>query len=362
MNLFELAFTCYVYDSMSTFNKSYKSFLKDIGNNIDLFIPEHRKALIIWLNRWGCRQFSLNYHEMASQEILNWYKEGYIKSIPQDKKLWEMTGSELDLIANVFDTLASRKASYKIRKDNKLLIKVGSTGASKILFALRPEIAIPWDEAIRKSLKYLGDGNSYVNYLKNARSEIESLINSCEENDIDLHEIPKTFERDEATIAQLVGEYFWVKKTRECKPPSNDTIKSWARWSHYPEKTVPSNVSEIEKVNAFVGGYMGKSYQTEINTVDCSAIYTVLDNGYKLLLKEAITLSKKEMKKFLEALENVKLFEWERNYEDMNVLDGTNWSVEVNEESLSFSGSNAYPENWEGFCSAIEDLLQRNFS
>lgn len=231
MKLFDLAFTCYIYDSFTTFNKSYKSFLEAVANKVDLLTLEHRKALIIWLNKWGCRQFSLEYHEMASDEILSWYKEDHIELIPQDKKLWELTETELRRIFIIYDELAKKTASQKMRGSNLLSITVGPTGASKILFALRPEVAVPWDEAIRNGLKHVGDGDSYVKYLEQVGSEIESLSISCNKNGIEMLEVPQKLGRDEATIAQLIGEYFWVTETRKCYPPSLETIQRWTKWS-----------------------------------------------------------------------------------------------------------------------------------
>ena len=231
MNLFDLAFTCYVYGSFTTFNKSYKSFLKATANKVDLLNPEHREALIIWLNKWGCRQFSLEYHKMASGEILSWCKEGHARLIPKDKKLWELTETELRRISIIYDELAKKKASKKMRGSNLLTITIGPTGASKILFALRPEVAVPWDEAIRNGLKHMGDGDSYVKYLEQVRSEIESLSISCNKNGIEMFQVPQKLGRDEATIAQLIGEYLWVTETKKCYPPSLKTIQRLAKWS-----------------------------------------------------------------------------------------------------------------------------------
>ena len=140
----------------TTFNKTYKYFLKAVENKIDLLNQEHRKELILWLNKWGCRQFSIEFHKVASHELLGWYNKGYTDLIPQDKKLWELTESEFEGVSRAYDELTKRKASYKYRKGKELTITVGATGASKILFALRPDVAVPWDEAIRKGLEAFG--------------------------------------------------------------------------------------------------------------------------------------------------------------------------------------------------------------
>jgi hypothetical protein len=116
VDLFQLAFTSYIYESFTPFAESYNSFLTAVGNKLDLNNSGHREELINWLNKWGCRQFSLKYHELASGEISSWYKAGYMKQIPQDKKLWELTLQELESIAGIYDALMEKKAHWFIKE------------------------------------------------------------------------------------------------------------------------------------------------------------------------------------------------------------------------------------------------------
>ncbi len=230
MNLFDLAFTCYIYGTFTIFNESYKSFLKKVNYSPDILNPEHRRALIVWLNMWGCRQFSLEYHELASEEILSWYKETGFDSFLGEKRLWELNESELKEIRVFYNRLAEKTASRKKRNGELLSVSVGPTGASKILFALRPQAMVPWDVAIREGLGYNGNGDSYVSYLKQSKSLVNEFSASCSKNDIQLHEVPEEIGRDRATVAQLIGEYFWVTETKNCYPPSPEIIQKWAKW------------------------------------------------------------------------------------------------------------------------------------
>ncbi len=123
-----------------------------------------------------------------------------------------------------------RVASYKELKDGKVLARFGPTGASKILFALRPQSMIAWDIPIRGSLKYADNGDSYVRYLLKALDELESLMLSCQKHGVPIEDIPRLLGRDCATVAQMVGEYFWVTLTRSCYPPKGDRAELWSRW------------------------------------------------------------------------------------------------------------------------------------
>ena len=231
MNLYELAFTSHVYNAFTNYNADYLRLLERTGPELNLERAEHRQELIDWLNQWGCRQFALGYHSLASEEMLAWHRSNFQELVPGHKPLWDLTDSELFHVSEVFDSLVVRTASHKVRNGQEITTTFGPTGASKILFALRPHAMIAWDTPIRNKGKFLGNGGSYKNYLYRALEEIESLKRSCLKHDIELEEIPGLLERDNATVAQLVGEYFWVTITRECLPPTIETAAAWARWS-----------------------------------------------------------------------------------------------------------------------------------
>ena len=363
MNLYQLAFTCYIYDSYTTFNRTYKVLRSAVGKSLDINNPDHRKLLIEWLNKWGCRQFSLEHHQTASHEILAWYKDGHVEKLPTVKQLWELKESEFDKISYAYNALACRVASKKEKNKKVLTVTVGPTGASKILFALRPEYAVAWDEAIRKGLNYSGCGSSYVDYLKRVVFEIEKLDKSCSKNEIKLSDVPEILGRSDSTIPQLIGEYFWVTETRKCYPPDQETLQRWSDWSRKSSMSAKPSINNVIMMKAFVGGFMGRSYQVEINMSDSTAEYKVLESGYIPLTEETIMLEVEQMKKLLRVLDKVDILNWDEHYENINVLDGTNWSVELMFSNTIFQtgGSNAYPEQWNEFCGALEKVIGRDF-
>ena len=66
MTLSELAFACFLYAHFTDYDDSYLSFLQVTNHHPDFVNSKHRKALLTWLNQWGCRQFAVEYHELAS--------------------------------------------------------------------------------------------------------------------------------------------------------------------------------------------------------------------------------------------------------------------------------------------------------
>ncbi len=231
MNLYELAFSCYIYNAFTPFNQAFKDFFSAVDSKLNLADIKHRQSLIVWLNKWGCRQFSLEYRDAAAEIIADWHAEVDLEKIPAGKKLWELNERELEEIIPLYNSLVEKTASTKARRGRLLRISVGPTGASKILFALRPEIAAPWDEAVRIGLGYDGSGTSYLKYSQRITDDVNDLRVSCEKHNIKLLEIPQTIGRSGSTLVQLIGEYYWITETRKLHPPEPAVLSQWRRWA-----------------------------------------------------------------------------------------------------------------------------------
>jgi len=70
MKLHELAYACPLYAAFTDFDKSIIEFRRVASPALDLGNAAHRKALLKWLNSWGCRQFAKDYHPMASRALM----------------------------------------------------------------------------------------------------------------------------------------------------------------------------------------------------------------------------------------------------------------------------------------------------
>jgi len=232
MNIYDLAFTSYIYSSLENFDKAYKTFTDFTNNNIDINLQSYRQALMKWLNSWGCRNFYKKYHELASQELLNWYMH-YQSYLPQkDKNIWELTSNDLDSIEKSYNSLIIKIASYNKRKNGETTAnQFGHTPSSKILFALRPKCLIPWDGAMREEFKQKYKITTYKQFLIKAISEINELKISCQKNSFELEDIPAKLNKSYATIPKLIDEYHWITITKNCKPPINGTLETWIKWN-----------------------------------------------------------------------------------------------------------------------------------
>lgn len=231
MALSELAFACLVYGGLTNYDESYLGFLKNTGGSVDLGNSDHRKALLTWLNRWGCRHLAHSHHEHASVELLSWHNEYGSTLFPRDRNLWELSEQELTSAGAAYEALSSRIASYRKRNGGRSPVRFGPTAAAKILFAIRPGALLPWDKAIRKSRGYDNSRASYLSFLSSAKSVLEELATSCQRNGFQLADLPRVLGRPHSTVPKLIDEYYWVTITKNCSPPDSDTFQRWASWS-----------------------------------------------------------------------------------------------------------------------------------
>ena len=234
MKLSQLAFACYLYGAFTDFDKSFIDFLNATKFSVDLTISEHRNKLLIWLNSWGCRQFAVEYHNQASQEILSWYNE-YESNLPEAAtNLWELTESEFISVGLAFESLSKHPASMRKKNNSTYSVSIGATGASKILFAIRPKALIPWDEKIRQHFKrYFNceqDGECYIAYHREVIRMLEKLKKQCKSHGLQFINLPKILNRPNSSIPKLIDEYHWVTITNNCLVPTSETFQLWLKW------------------------------------------------------------------------------------------------------------------------------------
>ena len=233
--LSDLAFAAHTFDGLTRYNEAYATLGRAVGKDLDLNRCDHRKELIVWLNRWGCRQFALDHHLVASESIRKWYEEVAGQLVDRHRQIWELNDSELEKTRGLYSALSQSTASYRIRELGKVRITVGPAGASKILFAVRPRAYIPWDDAIRKSLGYVGTGAGYVDYLRDVRDALKTLERNYPDGGLSLVELPSWLGKPDATVVAMVNAYLWIVHTRKLRTPSRKELLRWAEWSSNPE-------------------------------------------------------------------------------------------------------------------------------
>lgn len=233
MKLIDLAFACYIYNHMSDdYDSSYKDFLEVTEPELDFQNKDHLMALLVWLNKWGCRQFSLKDHELAANELAEWHKEVGHLIFDTDKTLLNFTEHDFNIVEQVYGTLVNKTASNRqAANGNSVRVEVGPTGASKILFAWRPQAFIPWDGFMRLNGEYDGSAKSYADYLRKTREHLVGLSQECRKAGFEIADLPSKLGRSNFSLTKLMDEYYWVTITRKCRIPDLETLKRWISWS-----------------------------------------------------------------------------------------------------------------------------------
>ena len=111
------------------------------------------------------------------------------------------------------------------REPDDASLKFKWTAASKTLFALRPQLAPPWDRAMRDQHlrggeSYDGGGPSYVRFTKDVQGELQRTAKLCVQQGFTLNDLPQRLGRpDHTTAAQLMIGYYFVVITKGAGPP-----------------------------------------------------------------------------------------------------------------------------------------------
>jgi hypothetical protein len=228
---FDLAFACYLYESMTPYKGGLDRFRATTGAAPDLKREDHRLALLKFLNDWGCRNLAKEWHGLASEELDRWYSgaEDLLRLPDGSRADRDMT--RLGDLTTVFDSLSTCIAARKVRYGKEMLVSFGPTATSKTLFALRPDMLPAWDGPMRTAFGHHGGGESYAEFVEDIHRKIVETELYCQSRGFSLEDLPAKLERPASTsVVQLVIEYYWITITRGASPPSKSTVREWLAW------------------------------------------------------------------------------------------------------------------------------------
>lgn len=149
------------------------------------------------------------------------------------------------------------------------------------------------------------------------------------------------------------GEHIQTDPGRYC----NDCKKSFAKppliISKY--RSIAEDYRDIvESVRFRVGGFLVGTHEVKISKNESGALVEV--DAFPVFDPEEIKererrITEKEWNKILDSLYGrLFLHEWRKKYDDPDILDGTQWELEIKltkGRKRSYYGSNMYPPYWE---------------
>ena len=130
-----------------------------------------------------------------------------------------------------------------------------------------------------------------------------------------------------------------MKKNREKDQEFNETLRSMKRFTF--------------TIGGYFGGYRKRTYTISGEEVLFDADHSLYGRpidpaAYKPFTREA----------FLQGIAKLHIGEWEKEYMNPHVLDGTQWSIEIEYENghkpVQIYGSNAFPENFNDLIDFLE--------
>ncbi|MGA2235635.1 MAG: hypothetical protein ABSG23_09185 [Terriglobales bacterium] len=220
MTLAELSLGCYIYATMTSYDSGYREFLAETTPAPDLTQEPHRKSLLKFLNSWGCRIKKAD-HDAAATQIKEWYDGISSKLFPTSTGLLSLTDSDLDTVEEAFKGLADRPSTTR-----KTFAAVPT---AKVLFVLRPNALIPWDNKMLRHFRLNGSAASYRQHLLWARERLQDLSVECTKRGFALADLATKIERPKSTLPKLIDEYLWVTVTNKFQP--KQLIERWEKWS-----------------------------------------------------------------------------------------------------------------------------------
>jgi hypothetical protein len=92
-----------------------------------------------------------------------------------------------------------------------------------------------------------------------------------------------------------------------------------------------------------IGGYCGESHEVEFKGGKLR--YRRAEGAYVWGPIAELTVGDDDWNRFWRALETAGVWQWKGRYENLDVLDGTQWSLKIKrrDRNVECSGSNAYP-------------------
>jgi hypothetical protein len=231
MKLYELAYICRIYGGFTQFDGTYSALLDKTGLGLDFSDPSHMGTLLVWLRSWGCRQFAVDYDDLAAESIRAWARQCESRLPDRFMTLDGLSDEEIQTVGGAYADLRGCLASRHTRAGKTTDVHVGPTGAAKILFAARPETLPPWDDPIRARWGLDGSAPSYCEYLAKVREQVMQLCSEAAKAGIPPEDIPQELGRPRSTLPKMIDEYNWITLTRRFLPPEPDEIAKWYRWS-----------------------------------------------------------------------------------------------------------------------------------
>lgn len=175
---------------------------------LDLAVPEARRALLRWLNSWGCR---LRYAQPGETDLFDtgvrdWSARWAEALVEPRATMAELTDEQVLVVGECYADLSGLPVGVPGRPRS-----LGPTAASKLLHGLRPAAFMPWDEEIAGRLHGARDAAAFMAHQRLGRTWARQLL---AETGLDEPALCAALGRPGRPLAKLLDDYCYIRFTR----------------------------------------------------------------------------------------------------------------------------------------------------
>jgi hypothetical protein len=202
-----LAHSVAVFNAFANADRAERRFTADTAPRPDLDRPDHRAALLRFLNGWGCRIRLPRPGEpdLFDAGIATWWDE-FASTLPR-ASLDRLSDTAIRRLVAPFDALCAIRVTPART--------LGSTAAAKALYALRPRSVLPWDAAIATTLHGGRDGAAIARHLALGRTWADAVLTELGSpgRPVSAGAAPGLLGRGGVSLAKILDEYAFVAIT-----------------------------------------------------------------------------------------------------------------------------------------------------
>jgi hypothetical protein len=200
------------YAAVTGYDASLRQLRRAAPGGLDLRDEAHRAAVTGWLRAWGCRHLRRADDLRTTTALGAWWDARGGELPGRRASLTGLGEAELSGIERVYDALRDAPAAARSLKDRDIDVAFGDTAAAKVMYAVRPDVFLPWDAPIRQAFGWHGGGAAYAELLRLSRSALLGLARRLA---VPVGDLPEILGRPGSSPPKLVDEFLWIKVTRE---------------------------------------------------------------------------------------------------------------------------------------------------
>jgi hypothetical protein len=200
------------FAAVARVDASSRRLAEATGGQVDLAIPAHREAAITWLRAWGCRHLRRADTPRTSEALRTWWADWGARLPGGQQTLTGLSAAEMITAGQAYDALRARPAARRSVQGRDVDVAFGDTATAKLLFAIRPQVFPPWDEAIRLAFGRQGAGDAYVRLLRLSAAALDGLAGRLA---VPVGGLPEILGRPGSSPPKLVDEYLLIRIAKE---------------------------------------------------------------------------------------------------------------------------------------------------